>query len=216
MWTLIRRELEDFFAYLLLTLALVVLCIIIQAAFFMSGKSFDDKNFYQGAFFIITFVFFIIAFPLIFFFLGADQIGRDRTRKISAFLCTLATTRNRIFAAKLIAGAAQLLIVFIPMTVMSAMMLGSIDEPAVQISTFWHRLLASLFLLNVAAYSLGMMVGERATVPILYVGFGLVAVAILDGLVFIKSPGLFSAVMLLVLIVGAVSESRRRFLTKPL
>jgi hypothetical protein len=73
-----------------------------------------------------------------------------------------------------------------------------------------------LFFVSVAAYCLGIMVGERVTAPILYVPCGLAVCLILAGLVFIKGPSPATDIFLLTLSVGAVAYSRRQFLSNPL
>jgi ABC-type transport system involved in multi-copper enzyme maturation permease subunit len=216
MWTLIRREFEDVFASMLLTLIMVILGIIIEISVILSNKGVEDKGFQYGVFIVVAFIYFMIIFPLMFCIHGADQIARDRTRKVSAFLCTLATTRSRIFAAKLIVGLIHILAMFIPFAVINMFFADWLAEPFFDVSTFWHRLLAMLFFVSVTAYCLGIMFGERVTPPILHVLFAFIVCFVLAGLVFIKGPSPATDFFLLVMSVGAVAYSRRQFLNNPL
>jgi hypothetical protein len=105
MWMLVKRELNDDALILLIGLAGVIVTGAIPLAFGI--RDYDagtidriglPQNF-EGFFNLGT-----VLFSLLVAALGINQMYKDRVKKISAFLVTLATTRQRVLLAKIFTG----------------------------------------------------------------------------------------------------------------
>jgi hypothetical protein len=114
MWTLIKREVKDETVILLIGLAVVIVTGTI--ALITDINKYNDRTTnplglsqsFEALFNIGT-----ILFSLLVTALGINQVYKDRTKKISAFLVTLATTRQWLLVAKILLGIIFIIIGFV-------------------------------------------------------------------------------------------------------
>ena len=119
---------------------------------------------------------------------GSVQMYGDRSNKISTFLTTLGTSRERIMGARMIAGACTFLIVLVPLALADAILLNVYPR----LISAGRGLLLSFFvtalLMNVAAYGLGLLIGWTANRTFTTLG-ALGCVPVIMAIVAIKGYG---------------------------
>ncbi len=153
MFTLIIREIED---NRLFFIGALILAIIFSGLFFwmLYNGAYDDVTFAALPFWNAMFG------MLIFSGMGAVQMYLDRRRKISALLATLAVSRNKIFAARVIAGILLVFIGLIPLLeiTVTAVLARSV-EPAHSVRLLYPEISIPVFLLGFACYCIGLQAG---------------------------------------------------------
>jgi ABC-type transport system involved in multi-copper enzyme maturation permease subunit len=91
--------------------------------------------------------------------LGASQAYGDRANRISSLLATLGITRNRIFAARVLAGLLIVLVCLVPLAVTTILLLWRFAPPL----EFYRRMVVEIsltvLLAAVACYLAGLLVG---------------------------------------------------------
>ncbi|UCD49710.1 MAG: hypothetical protein JSW27_19520 [Phycisphaerales bacterium] len=142
--------------------------------------------------------------------LGVAQMYTDRTRKVSAFLTALPTTRRQIFTARVLAGLAAILIFIVPLGVAGAILIDMHTDQVPLYAGVLGDIMRSLFLTCFACYCLGLYAGwnRRSLAPTL----GVLPVALLIPLlVIIKGLGPDVALMLSIFIVACLTATWCRF-----
>jgi len=142
--------------------------------------------------------------------LGVAQMYTDRTRKISAFLAALPTTRAWIFAARVTAGLLAIVIFLVPLGIAGAVVIDLRTEQVPLLAGVLVDVMRSLFLACLAGYAMGLYAGwnRRSLLPTL----GAVPLALLIPLlIIIKGFGLDVAVILMALIVACLTATWCRF-----
>ena len=153
MFTLILREIEDNRVFFIAAAILVAIF----------GVLFVWQLYYVGVddepFIIIPGLNAMLGM-LIFCAMGAAQMYRDKTKKVSALLATLAVTRRHIFIARVIAGFLLVFIVFIPIAgaTIAAVLMRSI-EPSHSVRLLYPEISIPVFLLGFACYCIGLQAG---------------------------------------------------------
>ena len=157
----------------------------------------------------------IFILPFISAGMGAQQMYSDRSKKISAFLCTLATSRSRILTARIIVGTSQFLLVLMAMVITDVLLLARFPSLVPFDVTFLIMLFITAATINLACYSIGLLIGFSANrfLPILG---SILLVATLITLVIVKGFGLQSNLMLLVVAVAAMFRTWQKYATTSL
>jgi hypothetical protein len=160
MFALIKREIEDNIVFYLMfaIMSLGTAALILAAIFY---GSFDEPG--DRLFLVIPGQLFGAIGLLGVSALGSSQMYIDRTRKVSAFLSGLAVTRWRLFAAKITAGAAGILIMVGPIAI-AAMI--AVEKFAVPIPATWEmfrEITLVVFLVYLSGYSMGLVIGWAIT-----------------------------------------------------
>jgi hypothetical protein len=133
--------------------------------------------------------------------LGASQAYGDRANRISSLLATLGVTRNRIFAARVLAGLLTVLVSLVPLAVTTILLLWMFAPPL----EFYGRMVVAIsltvLLVAVACYCAGLLVGWTTSKAWLLAGSVLLLLSLVS-LIVIKGFGL-DAMAILLLFIGA-------------
>jgi hypothetical protein len=218
MFTLIKREIRDHIAYFIGAAVLSAFFIIVS--FFVinqlessrrSGYRGVDTGMFTVGVGVPTVAIIIIGFCG----LGTSQMYLDRTRKISAFLSTLAISRDRILLAKIITGILVILTLLVPLTI-TVMTLFRLYAPPVLFNPgMVFEIFITAFLMTFACYCIGLQTGWNSgkVAPTLG-GIGLTCIFV--PLIFIKGFGLQMVVILVLFIIASLIRIRHTFMTTSL
>ena len=122
MFTLIKREIESILLYLIIPLVFVV--VAVSSLIYIVAYNLSEFPPVGIPWIMFSIFWFSMVFlPLISAGIGSAQMYSDRSKRISTYLCTLATSRGRILTARLIAGSCSFLIVLIPLAVTDLILL---------------------------------------------------------------------------------------------
>ena len=157
----------------------------------------------------------IFILPFISAGIGSKQMYSDHSGKISAFLCTLATSRSRILTARIIVGTSQFLSVLMAMAITDILLRARFPSLVPFDITFLIMLFITATTVNLACYSIGLLIGFSANrfLPILG---SILLVAALIALVIIKGFGLQSNLILLVVAGAAMFRTWQKYATASL
>jgi ABC-type transport system involved in multi-copper enzyme maturation permease subunit len=143
---------------------------------------------------------FITILLLAFCGLGASQAYGDRANRISSLLATLGVTRNRIFAARVLAGLLTVLVALVPLIVTTILLLWMFVPPL----EFYGRMVVEIsltaLLAAVACYGAGLLVGWTTSKA--WLAGSVLLLLPLVSLVAIKGFGP-EAMAILLLVIGA-------------
>ncbi|KPK71944.1 MAG: hypothetical protein AMJ79_16150 [Phycisphaerae bacterium SM23_30] len=213
---LIKREIEALAVYMLLplVLALVVIALVI------SSETFARSNYRQlGVSSGVVLSFWGISGFLSLYFagIGSYQSYTDRNAKVSTFLCTLATTRHQIFAAKTIAAVVYILIVLILLAGAYVILLMILPSRPVLLnpSGLLGRMIFTAFWAHLAGYGLGLLLGWNQGRIIPTFGPLLLSIVILC-MILIKGFSLSAGVVLMLAAAAALGRAWQKFSTMPL
>jgi hypothetical protein len=193
MLTLIGREIRDNLVYLgglgfatVFTMALLIVSMYQRTILNMG----------------VPLIFLVVALLLGLCSLGSAQMHGDRAHRISPLLSTLAVTRSRILAARVLVGGLAVLLAFVPVIVTSTLLLRAFVPPL----AFYERMLVevslTILLAGLACYSVGLLVGWT-TNRLWLVGGGALLFVLVLSLVWIKGFGA-DTMLLLLLVTGAL------------
>jgi ABC-type transport system involved in multi-copper enzyme maturation permease subunit len=166
--------------------------------------------------FITIFVLNAMLGMLILCAMGAAQMYRDKTKRVSALLATLAVTRGHIFIARVIAGFLLVFIVFIPIagTSIAAVLTRSV-EPSHFIRSLYPEISIPVFLLGFACYCIGLQAGWTSSRVIPTLG-PIVLGLILIPVILIKGFGWEIYAILVLLIAACLIRAWYKFSTDAL
>jgi ABC-type transport system involved in multi-copper enzyme maturation permease subunit len=209
MFTLIIREIED-------NRVSFVAAAILAAIF---GVLFGWQLYYEkvddGTFIVIPGLNAMFGM-LIFCAMGATQMYRDKTKRVSALLATLAVTRRHIFIARVIAGFLLVFIVFIPIAGASiAAVLTRSIEPTHFVRSLYPEISIPVFLLGFACYCIGLQAGWTSSRVIPTLG-PIVLGLILIPVILIKGFGWEIYAILVLLIAACLIRAWYKFSTAAL
>ena len=214
MLTLIKREFLAVLPFLVLPLSfafLVITVVISKTVYSMQHMppTGISPTMYE-AFWMPIFI-----LPFISAGMGAQQMYSDRSKKISAFLCTLATSRSRILTARIIVGSSQFLLVLMAMVITDVLLLARFPSLVPFDVTFLIMLFVTAATVNLACYSIGLLIGFSANrfLPILG---SILLTAALIALVIIKGFGLQSNLILLAVAGAAMFRTWQKYSTASL
>ena len=192
MLSLIAREIRDNIVSVALPCLASALGITLAIIFALSRAN--------GGAFPVTIMFTPILL-LAFCSLGVSQAYGDRANRISSLLATLGITRNRIFAARVLAGLLIVLVCLVPLVVTTILLLWRFAPPLEFYGRMVVEISLTVFLAAVACYFAGLLVGWTTSKAWLLAGSVLLLLS-LASLVVIKGfgPG---AMAILLLFIGA-------------
>jgi len=165
--------------------------------------------FYRGQWFLLLILPFFAAG------VGASQMYSDRNKGISTFLATMATTRGQIISARIAAGLLGIAIVIVPLILTEAVLLVVYPRLVPVESMFLWRIFIAAFLINAAAYSVGLLMGwnTRKHLPVL----GTLVLCIpLIGLLIVKGFSLQASLLLLLVIAACLTRVWQKYLATSL
>jgi hypothetical protein len=201
MVTLVMREIRDHLVYILACCALSAIIIAIM----VSGYLWHMTH--------AVFMFPVLLTPVLFLglaALGAAQMYTDRANRVSAFLSTLAVTRSRILAARVVVGVCALLVVLVPALAATLVMLVLADVPVPVYSRMIWEIPVTVALAGFACYCVGLEVGWTTNKTWLAAG-NLLLASLVTSLVVSKGFGLGAMLLLLVFVAAMLVHTWHRF-----
>ena len=213
MLTLIRREIKDDLSLFLLASGIavgfgsVMLWLGIDKATHSNSPYSCSSSVFEGLVLVLPCVLSVLAVVM-----GAAQMYRDRHRRISSFLSTLPTTRGQILTARMVTGALAILIALGPIAVAITIMFRIFYVPPIRdvYVAFFTKVFLMTFLLSVACYCLGLLMGWGANLFVPVCGT-LILLPVLVSVVVIKGLHADSMVILLAFIVALVTRTWLNF-----
>jgi hypothetical protein len=191
MLTLIGREIHDHMVYLVALCLVAALMIAV-----LTAAAYEGIQWSCG----VPLGLLIVVMLLGFGSLGAGQMYGDRANRISPWLATLAVTRTRIFAARVVAGILVVLLTLVPVIVATVILLREFVPPF----EFYRRMVMEIsivaVLMGTTCYSLGLLAGWTTSKSRLFLGSCLPIVAM--SVVGAKGFGP-DAMLTLLLVIGA-------------
>ncbi len=218
MFTLIKREIRDHIVYFIVAAVLSVIFIFISIFVINQYESSRRSN-YRGidsGMFTVGVGMPTVAIVIIGFCgLGTAQMYLDRTRKISAFLSTLAVSRDRILLARIITGILVILTLLLPLTI-AVMTLFRLYAPPVLFNPgMVFEIFTAAFLMAFACYCIGLQTGWNSGKVAPTLG-GIILTCVFVPLIFVKGFGLHIVVILVLFIIASLIRIRHTFMTTSL
>lgn len=210
MFALIKREIEDniscFVAAALFSAVLVGTAVLIT----------HDSSSYRAKTVGLTVSLPVYVLSLLgFSTMGASQMRTGPTRKISAFLSSLPVSRSQILLARIVTGVLAMLVLLVPITVTVAILVRVYAPPYPGCRVIFAEISATVFLMGLACYCLGMQIGVSCGKVVCTVGC-IIVTAVLLPLVMIKGFGGQSIAILLLLIAASLIQTWQRFMSTAL
>jgi len=205
MFTLVKREIRDHIVYLILAACLAGIFIFISVpvigryeAVKRATSSYESPGFAFGIGVPVSVIVIIGICGL-----GAAQMYLDRTRKISAFLSTLAVSRGLILTARIVTGILVILTFLVPLAV-AVVILFRLFVPSVLFpGVMLFEIFLTVFLMAFACYCIGLQTGWNSN-PITPSFGGLFLTGIFVPLILIKGFGLQIIVILVLFIIASL------------
>jgi len=174
MYALIRREIQDNALFFMGAVVLSAVLIALAIGTLDSHRWIEKAALDSGAGAIVL--------PIVvlgFFAMGAVQMDTDKIRKISAFMMTLPTSRNRILLAKIIAGVLAILTALVPLAIAVTILLRIHAPPIPIYFTMVIEVFAGTFLAGFACYCLGLQAGWNSRrIVATFSGLGLTCILV--------------------------------------
>ncbi|NQT00908.1 MAG: hypothetical protein HQ580_02685 [Planctomycetes bacterium] len=218
MFTLIKREIRDHVVYFIGAAVLSAIFIIISISVISQFESSQRSGYNPGdsQVFSIGVGVPTIAITIIGFCgLGASQMYLDRTRKISAFLSTLAVSRSRILVARIITGILVILTLLVPLAVTAVTLLRLYVPPVLIYPGMVFEIFVAVFLMAFACYCIGLQTGWASSKIAPTLG-GMALTCIFVPLIFVKGFGVHVVVILVLFIIASLIRIRHTFMTTSL
>jgi len=208
--TLMKREIIDHAAYFVGAVLLSGLTTFMMATMILSMEARELQNVVPGASIPVVLLAVVGLCGL-----GVSQMYTDRTRKISALLIVLPTTRWQIFLARVAAGFLVVLILLVPLAIACAILIDMRTEQVPLYAGVLGDIWRSVFLICLACYAVGLYAGwdRRSLAPTLSV---LPVAMLIPLLVIIKGFGLEVAGLLLIFTAACLAATWCRFSSSPL
>jgi hypothetical protein len=202
MFTLIKREILDHVVYFIGAAVLAAILILISIPVVNQYES-SRRSSYRGVdsgMFTVGVGVPVVAIVIIGFCgLGAAQMYLDRTRKISAFLSTLAVSRSRILLARIITGILVILTLLVPLAIAAATLLRLYVPPVLIYPGMVFEIFTAAFLMAFACYCIGLQTGWNSGRVAPTLG-GIALTCIFVPLIIVKGFGLQIVVILVLFI----------------
>jgi len=147
--------------------------------------------------------------------MGATQMYLDKTRKISALLSTLAVSRSQILFARIITGILAILILFVPLTIASAILLRLFTPPIPMFPGMVFEISVTVLLMAVACYCIGLQTGWNSSALTPSLG-SLFLTCIFVPLILVKGFGVHIVVILVLFIVASLIRTWHTFMSTSL
>ena len=214
MLALIRHEFESIWLYLFMPVGFVLFSIIgIFGQMAIRAGELPPVGVPEGMY--VAFWVPLWLLPFIMAGLGAAQMHGDRSKKISAYLCTLATSRERILAARIIAGLALMVIIVMPLAIADAVFLVVYPRLVpIDVGSLVDRF-AVVLAVNLAGYAVGLLMGWNTNKYFATLG-SIVLCLVLIGVMAIKGFGGQTCVILLLVAAAGLARTGQRFMRSAL
>ena len=214
MFSLIKREIKDNIFYFILPVCFAAASVTYIVANVLKEVIHDVPVGIPEIMYLVFYTYIPFA-GIVAAAFGASQMYTDKSKRISGFLITLATTRGRILTAKVITGLLWISVALLPIAAADAALL-KVFNPLVPIDS---KSLVSLFIITFTLYTgcyvTGLLLGWTANKAVPAFGC-LVITAVLISVVIIKGFTLSAFVILLLFTVAAMIRTTQNFLTTPL
>ena len=218
MFTLIKREIRDHIVYFIGAAGLSAIFVIISISVISQYES-SRRSSYRGGdsgMFTVGVGVPMVALVIIGFCgLGTAQMYLDRSRKISAFLSTLAVSRSRILLARIITGILVILTLLVPLAVTVVTLLRLYVPPVLIHPGMVFDIFTAAFLMAFACYCIGLQTGWNSGKVAPTLG-GIALTCIFVPLIFVKGFGLQIVVILILFIIASLIRIRHTFMTTSL
>jgi hypothetical protein len=217
MFTLLKREIRDHIVYFIGAAALSAIFIIISISVISQYESINRQGYrhripeFTVGIGVPTLVIVIICFCG----LGAAQMYLDRTRKISAFLSTLAVSRSRILIARIITGTLVILTLLLPPAITVATLLRLYVPPVLIYPGMVFEIFITIFLMAFACYCIGLQTGWTSGKITPTLG-GIALTCIFVPLIIVKGFGVQIVVILMLFIIASLIRTWHTFMTTSL
>ena len=213
MFALIKREVRDHIVYFIGAAAFSAVFIIMAISIL---HNYDHQR-RPPAFSIVLG---IPALTIVIFgicAMGSTQMYLDRTRKISALLSTLATSRNRILLARIITGILAILTLLVPLIITAVILVRffTLLIPFPMFGGMVFDISITVFLMALACYCIGLQSGWNSN-PLTPSLGALCLTCILLPLIIVKGFGLHIVVILVLFIVASLIRTWHTFMTTSL
>ena len=184
MWILFKREVESIAVWLLFLSVVMGIIILVMIKDFFGDLETVPVG--LSVYFFKPVRVSLSVLPLISAAIGVGQIFKDRRDGVSKFLCTLAVSRNRIMATRILAGVVGISLI-IASVILVELVLLMMYRPVVPVD--WSPFMSmwlTVFLVNLSAYALGLSQGWKSNrfvraIGILVIGFVVVGVIMIKG-----------------------------------
>ncbi|HEG44161.1 MAG TPA: hypothetical protein ENH94_08955 [Phycisphaerales bacterium] len=215
MFALIKREISDAAVFFVTTV--VFLSGFTAFVFYNAMIVLKNHNQYFGVPSIVYRVFAIFPFVLLPLItaLGARQMYLDKERRISSFLVTLATTRQRILLAKIITGIMWLLLAILPVAATDVILLKITPMIALPDIGFLIDMFVTIFLCGLTCYCFGLQIGWRSGKILPALGV-LVVMPILVSLIVIKGFSVQTVIFFVLLAFASIIRTWQKFMSSSL
>ena len=215
MLALIKREIEDHLVWFILG--------AVMTAFFafmtVCNVAFQRHKIPPtGIPLLMVTVFMTWYMPLLFLLsavLGATQMYSDLSQKKSSFLATLATTRRRIFFAKIIAGLLWVLMCLLPIVAVDVVLLSFRQRLAPIDMNFPAKILITTFLATLCCYMLGLQMGRQTNKRSAILG-SIILVSLFLSVIIIKGLGVQTVIILALFAITMFVRTWQRFMSTSL
>jgi len=213
MFALIKREVRDHIVYFIGAAAFSAVFIIMAISIL---HNYDLRR-QPPAFSIVLG---IPALTIVIFgicAMGSTQMYLDKTRKISALLSTLATSRNRILLARVITGILAILTLLVPLIITAVILMRffTLLIPFPMFDGVVFDISLTVFLMAFACYCIGLQSGWNSN-PLTPSLGALCLTCILLPLIIVKGFGLHIVVILVLFIVASLIRTWHTFMTTSL
>lgn len=211
MFTLIKRELES--VAVLLILPLLIMAGVIVLVVFETGYSYSQEMpLHISRSMVLSILYPLGILPFFFAGLAAFLTYSDRNKKVSTFLVTLATTRDRIFAARIVSGVIAIGILLVPLIVTDIILIQAYPR-LIPVPVFYLVMMFLItFLANFVGYIIGLLLGENPSRIIAILGTFLLVVVFL-GVMLIKGFTWETGLVLGLAAAAGLLRTRQRFIT---
>lgn len=216
MLTLIEREFDRLLA-MFVVLALFTAVIVVVVCFSVVYQQARPNTPPVGIPAVMVEVLWVVMFvlPLFSAVIGSGQMYSDRHRGISTFLSTLATTRHRILAARVIAGTSMIVASITAIAVTEAILLKTYPRIVPIDTTPLTRIVLSILFLSLACYAIGLQTGWSTSRFLPFVGL-LAWLVVAASIVLMKGIQPAAWTILAVLTVGSMVRTWQKYVTSPL
>jgi len=217
MFTLIKREIRDHIVYFILVAVLAAVFILMSIPVVSRYAAIKGSRYDRGApGFAVGIGVPVVAIVIIGICgLGAAQMYLDRTRKISAFLSTLAVSRSRILLAKIITGILVILTLLVPLAITAVILLRLYVPPVLIYPGMVFEIFVAVFLMAFACYCIGLQTGWNSNAITPSLG-ALFLAGIFIPLILIKGFSLQIVVILVLFIIASLIRIWHTFMTTSL
>ena len=203
MLTLIKREIWDNFLFILVFIVLSALLVFISA-----WLAYGEEDVKAISAVLSVLIIAIAALGLC--AMGSSQMYLDKNKKLSSFICTLATTRRNIFVARIITGLLVIVILMLPIFITTKVLIRLFELPVPFYESIVHDVFFTGFLMALSSYCVGLQTGWSSNKIFPTLGAVVLAIILLS-LVIIKGFDSQIWLILLLFIIASLVRTWNNF-----